>query len=143
VRAIVLDSVYDYPKQMVKTGVQRTGVGGFPLMVKSAETGFEWLNYGYKDDPPLSSKLKAMNGVPILFIEAADDPELSSITREMFLKASEPREQQIIAHGNFVNLPDEEKRAYENLVVTFFLTRLPVTATSTVVTPAKSAKPVK
>ncbi len=125
VRAVVVDSVYDYPKQMVKIGVEKTGVGGFPLMVRSAETGFEWLNYGYKNDPPLSAKLKALNGVPVLFIAAADDQELASITRDMFLKASEPREQQIIAHGNFVNLPDDEKRTYENRVVTFFLTRCP------------------
>ncbi|HMD43352.1 MAG TPA: hypothetical protein VKH45_09775, partial [Candidatus Acidoferrum sp.] len=143
VRAVVLDSVYDYPKQMVRIGVEKTGVGGFPLMVKSAETGFEWLNYGYKDDPPLSSKLKAMNGVPILFIEAADDPELSTITRNMFMKASDPREQQIVAHGNFVNMPDDEKRAYENRVVTFFLTKLPVTAINTSTVASKATKPGK
>jgi pimeloyl-ACP methyl ester carboxylesterase len=127
VRAMVLDSVYDYPKQMVKIGVERTGVGGFPLMVTSAQTCFEWLNYAYKGDAALSTKMKNLSGVPILFIGAADDPELASITRNMFLKAQEPREQAIIAHGNFVNLPDDEKRTYENRVVTFFLTRLPVT----------------
>jgi uncharacterized protein len=143
VRAIVLDSVYDYPKQMVKIGVEKTGVGGFPLMVRSAETGFEWLNYAYKNDPSLSSKLKFLNGVPILFLEAADDPELSAISRDMFLKASEPREQQIIAHGNFVNLPDEEKRTYEDRVVTFFLTRLPVSATAVATTAAKPVKNTK
>src|SRR5208282_1795942 len=126
VRALVLDSVYDTPKQMVKIGVEKTGVGGFPLMVKSAETTFEWLNYAYKDDPPVSSQLKLLDSVPILFIQATDDPELGAITRNIFLKASEPREQAILAHGNFVNLPDEEKRAYENRVVSFFLSRLPV-----------------
>ena len=126
VRAIVLDSVYDYPKQMVKIGVERTGVGGFPMMVKSAQTCFEWLNYAYKDDPPLSANLKRVAGVPILFIQAADDPELAAINRQMFLKAPEPREEAIIAHGNFVNLADDEKREYENRVVSFFLTRLPV-----------------
>ncbi len=127
VRALVLDSVYDYPKQMVKMGVEKTGVGGFPMMVKSAQTSFEWLNYAYKNNPPLSAKLKSLSGsgVPILFIGAADDPELAAITREMFLKAGEPREMAIVAHGNFVNLPDDEKRTYENRVVTFFLTRLP------------------
>jgi uncharacterized protein len=144
VRALALDSVYDYPTQMVKIGVEKTGVGGFPLMVKSAETGFEWLNYGYKDDPPLSAKLKTMIGVPILFIQAADDPELSSITRNMFMKAPEPREQQIVAHGNFVNLPDDEKRSYEDRVVTFFLTRLPVMSMNPATTVAvKATKPVK
>jgi predicted alpha/beta-fold hydrolase len=126
VRAMVLDSVYDSPNQMVKVGVDRTGVGGFPMMVKSAQKCFELLNYKYKDEPPISTKLKAMAGVPMLFVQAADDPQLSSITREMFLKAPEPREQVIIPHGNFVNLPDDEKRIYENGVVSFFLARLPV-----------------
>jgi len=140
VRAVVLDSVYDSPNQMVKVGVDRTGVGGFPMMVKSAQRCFEWLNYKYKDEPPISTKLKAMAGVPMLFVQAADDPELSSITREMFLKAPEPREQVIIPHGNFVNLPDEEKRVYENGVVTFFLTRLPVIQVAP--SPASTSAPV-
>lgn len=143
VRALVLDSVYDYPKQMVKIGVEKTGVGGFPLMVKSAQTTFEWLNYAYKDDPPLSSRLKQLTGVPILFIEAADDPELGAITRNMFLKAPEPREEAIIAHGNFVNLPDDEKRAYENRVVSFFLARLPVTGAPEIVIPSKGTRGAK
>ena len=146
VRALALDSVYDYPKQMVKIGVEKTGVGGFPLMVTSAQMCFEWLNRPYKNDPPLSAKLKGLNGVPILFIQAADDPELSAYTREMFLKAPEPREQAIIAHGNFVNLPDDEKRQYENRVVTFFLARLPVTqvvSTPAAATPSTAAAPAK
>ena len=109
-------------------------------MVRSAQTSFEWLNYAYKNDPPLSAKLKRLSDVPILFIGAADDPELAAITREMFLKAGEPREQAIVAHGNFVNLPDDEKRMYENRVVTFFLTRLPITSVEPVpVKPAPKA----
>jgi hypothetical protein len=112
------------------------------LMVRSAQTGFDWLNYAYKNDPPLSARLKTLSNVPILFIQAADDPELSSITRTMFLKASEPREQAIVAHGNFVNLPDDEKRTYENRVVSFFLVRLPITAAPAASTAAvtKTAK---
>jgi hypothetical protein len=65
--------------------------------------------------------------VPKLFIEASDDPELADITRQVFLKAPEPRDQEILAHGNFVSLNDDEKRAYENRVVSFFLLRLPAT----------------
>jgi hypothetical protein len=41
------------------------------------------------------------------------------------LKAPEPRDQAIIPHGNFVSLGDEDKRTYENRVVSFFLLRLP------------------
>ncbi len=76
----------------------------------------------------------------MLFIEPSDDPATASITREMFLKAPEPREEAVIQHGNFVNLPDDEKREYENRVVTFFLTRFPVTQAVANVPPAKSAK---
>jgi len=125
IRALVLDSVYDEPKQMVKVGVERNGLGGFPLMVRAAELSFGYLNYDRRDDPPLSRKLITLAGVPTLFIQAMDDPELAETTRQMFLKAPEPREQAIIAHGNFVSLGDEEKRAYENRVVSFFLVRLP------------------
>jgi len=139
VRALVLDSVYDSPKQMVKIGVEKTGVGGFPLMVWSAQTSFEWLNHVYRKAPPLSTGFQRLSGVPILFIGAADDPELAAITRQMYLKAGEPRELAIVAHGNFVNLPEDEKRMYENRVVTFFLTRLPPTSVEPA--PVKHAAP--
>jgi pimeloyl-ACP methyl ester carboxylesterase len=125
IRALVLDSVYDQPEQMVKVGVERNGLGGFPFMVRAASLSFEYLNYAHRDDPPVSRKLLALNGVPTLWIQAVDDPELAETTRQMFLKASEPREQAIIPHGNFVSLGDEDKRTYENRVVSFFLLRLP------------------
>ena len=127
IRALVLDSVYDQPQQMVKVGVERNGLGGFPFMVRAAEFSFGYLNYAHRDDPPLSRKLITLLGVPTLYIQALDDPELAESTRQMFLKAAEPREQAIIPHGNFVSLNDEDKRSYENRVVSFFLVRLPAT----------------
>jgi uncharacterized protein len=127
IRAIVLDSVYDLPEQMVKIGVERTGLGSFPLMVRSAEWSFTWLNYKYREDPPLSKKLNSLVAVPKLFIEPSDDPELSDITRQMFMKAPEPRDQVIIPHGNFASMDDSDKRDYENRVVSFFLLKLPAT----------------
>jgi len=127
IRALVLDSVYDQPQQMVKVGVERNGLGGFPFMVRAAEFSFGYLNYAHRDDPPLSRKLITLLGVPTLYIQALDDPELAESTRQLFLKAAEPREQAIIPHGNFVSLDDEDKRSYENRVVSFFLVRLPAT----------------
>ena len=125
VRALVLDSVYDQPKQMVKVGVEKNGLGGFPLMVRAAEMSFEYLNYQHRNDPPLSSRLNVMLNVPTLYIQALDDPELAEATRNMFLKAPEPRDQAIIAHGNFASMGDDDKRTYENRVVSFYLLRLP------------------
>src|SRR5437588_2644636 len=128
IRALILDSVYDEPEQMVKVGVERNGLGTFPLMVRSTQISFEYLNNGHRNDPPLSGQLLALNGVPKLFIQAQDDPELGATTRQMFLQAPEPREQAILPHGDFVSLSDQEKRDYENRVVSFFLLRLPPTA---------------
>src|SRR6267142_4677506 len=127
IRALVLDSVYDAPEQMVKVGVERNGLSGFPFMVRSAELSFQYLNYAHRDDPPLSKKLITLAGVPTLYMQAVDDPELAAITQQIFLKAPEPREQAIIAHGNFASLNDDDKRTYENRVVSFFLLRLPAT----------------
>jgi hypothetical protein len=45
----------------------------------------------------------------------------------MYLKAPDPKDQASMAHGNFSNMSDEDKRAYENRVVSFFLLRLPAT----------------
>ena len=126
IRALILDSVYDDPQQMVKIGVERNGLGTFPFMIRATQLIFGYLNSIHRHDPPLSSKLDALNGIPTLFIQALDDPDLAAVTRDMFLKAPEPRDQALIPHGNFVGLSEEEKRDYENRVVSFFLLRLPV-----------------
>lgn len=126
IRVLVLDSVYDRPEQMLTLQVQKTGLGGFPLMIRSARFAFRWLNIEYHEAPALSKQLSKVAGVPKLFIQAIDDPDLARTTRELFLAAPEPRDQAIIARGNFVGMSDEDKRDYENRVVSYFLLRLPV-----------------
>jgi pimeloyl-ACP methyl ester carboxylesterase len=138
IRALILDSVYDDPEQMVKVGVEHNGLATFPLMIRSTQLTFGYLNNPHRHDPLLSSNLRALNGVPTLFIQGMDDPELAAATLQMFQQAPEPREQAIIPHGNFVSLSDQEKRDYENRVVSFFLLRLPATAA-----PSAATKPLK
>ena len=125
VRALIIDSVYDQPPLMVKIQVDKTGLGVFPLMARSAEWSFEWLNYQFRQTPPLSKRLSRLAGMPKVFIQAVDEPTLAQSTRDLFLKAPEPREQVILPRGNFPSMQDEDKRAYENRVVSFFLLRLP------------------
>ena len=126
--ALILDSVYDQPKEIVKVEVRKTGLGGFPFMVRAAEFSFDWLNYEHRQDPPLSSRLNTLAGVPKLFLQPADAPEVAESTRQLFSKSPEPREIVMVAHGNFDSLPEDEKRMYENRVVAFFLLRLPPAA---------------
>ena len=127
VHALILDSVYDSPEVMVKIGVEKEGLAGIPLMARSAELSFGWINHKYHGEKPLTWKLDTLAGVPKLFIEAADDPELAGATQKMFKLAPEPKEQATIPHGNFVEMEDADKRNYENRIVSYFLLRLPAT----------------
>jgi pimeloyl-ACP methyl ester carboxylesterase len=127
VHALILDSVYDSPEEMVKIGVEKEGLAGIPLMARSAELSFGWINHKYHGEKPLTWKFDTLAGVPKLFIEAADDPELAGATQKMFKSAPEPKEQATIPRGNFVEMEDADKRNYENRVVSYFLLRLPAT----------------
>lgn len=131
VRALVLDSVYETPEQMVKIGVERAGMSQLPLMARSAEVSFGWINHKYRGEKPLTWKLDGLLGVPKLFIAAADDPELADITLKIYKNAPEPKDQVTILHGNFPNLGDQDKRDYENRVVSYFLLRLPASGKGT------------
>ena len=125
VRALVLDSVYDIPDQMVRIGVERAGMNKLPFMERSAQVSFDWINHKYRTEKPLSWRLDGLAGVPKLFIAAADDPELADTTFKIFKSAPEPKDQVTILRGNFPNLGDDDKRDYENRVVSYFLLRLP------------------
>ena len=116
---------------MVRVGVERQGLGGFPLMIKSAEFSFQWLNHQYRGELPLSNtkRMASLNRRPETYLfESADEPELGDVTRQIYLKAPDPKDQATIPHGNFASMDDEDKREYENRVVSFFLLKLPPTA---------------
>ncbi len=126
VRAVVVDSVYNQPADMVALQVERSGLAGLPLIKRLARRGFLWLNRGYRHEPPLSQGLARLAGVSKLYISAGDDPELARSTRELFLRSPEPREQTILAKGDYAGMMDDEKRSYENRTVSFFLLNLPI-----------------
>jgi pimeloyl-ACP methyl ester carboxylesterase len=125
IRAIVVDSIYDDPSQMVNMQINRTGLGGLPMVGRWAHFGFRWLNYPYRRTPPISGQMASLEGVPKLFIQVLDEPRLAEMTQEMFEHAPEPREQAILPHGDYGNMLDEDKHAYETRIINFFLLRLP------------------
>src|SRR3989442_14514242 len=57
IRALVLDSVYDEPRQMVKVRVARNGASRYPLLVSSASQSFQSLKHADRPVATLSRKL--------------------------------------------------------------------------------------
>ncbi len=124
VRAFAVESMYNQPAEMVRLQVDRSGLSALPLMGRFAQFGFKLLSYSHRHEPPLSQRLTRLASVAKLYIQASDDPQLAQSTRELFLASPEPREQAILAKGNYAAMLDEERRSYENRIVSFFLLHL-------------------
>jgi hypothetical protein len=109
---------------MVRVEVKRSGLGALPMMQNTIVLGFRGLTYRYRHLPPLSDVLPRLAGVHELFLESSEEPELVQSTRDLFRLAPQPKELAELAHGNYAGMLDEEKRSYENRIVSFFLLNL-------------------
>ncbi len=125
VRAMVAESVYDQPQDMVRLLVARDGLDHLPLLSRFAVKVFTTLNYQSRGTPPLSARLSRLAGTAKLFVEANDSPGLVESTHRLSVLSPEPKQEVLLSHGNYAGMLDDEKRAYENRIVTFFLTNLP------------------
>jgi hypothetical protein len=106
---------------MVRLQVKRSGLGALPMMEGAALFAFRMLNHKYRDEPPLSSQLPKLAGIQKLFLEAADDPEFERSTQILYQESPGPKELAELARGNYAAMLDDEKRNYENRIVSFFL----------------------
>jgi pimeloyl-ACP methyl ester carboxylesterase len=128
VKALTVESVYDRPQDMAAVLIGRQGAARLPLLNSFARKGFYWLHYSDRQTPPLSANLGRLAGVAKLFLGTSEEPGLADSTQELFRLAPEPKDMTMLAHGQYAGLVDEEKRDYENRLVTFFLTNLPLEA---------------
>jgi hypothetical protein len=64
--------------------------------------------------------------MPKLFVTSNEDTRLSQSTEELFRSSPDPKELEMLSHGQYTTLVDDEKRAYENRLVSFFLLHLPL-----------------
>jgi len=125
VRAIALDSVYNEPLDFLDLQVSRSGLNVLPLTPTLCRLGFRLMNFSDRKTPPLAERLSKMTGVAKLFVLANDNRVLGSATSDLFLKAAQPRQQIIISKSNYAAMSSEDKHAYENSIVQFFLENLP------------------
>jgi pimeloyl-ACP methyl ester carboxylesterase len=128
VRAIAAESPYGQPTDMVALQVKRSGLGSLPLATSMSQMIFGWLNSQYRNVPPLKTRIGKLSGVAQLYLQSPDEPSLAASASELFRISSPPHELVVLQHGNYAGMLDDEKRNYENRIVSFFLVNLPTSA---------------
>ncbi len=124
VQALAVESVYDRPQDMVRFLGARYGLASLQLLRNFAENSFLLINYPDRKTQPLSARLSRLADVPKLFLAATDEPDLMDSTHRLFVLSPEPKEEATLPHGNYAGMLDDEKRTYENRIVSFFLLTL-------------------
>jgi len=125
VRAVAVESPYNHPDNMVALLVSRSGLGSLPTVTPLAQSIFHWLNPQFRKVPPLTTRIGKLSGIPQLYLEASDDSALAASTSNLFEASPPPHELAVVPHGNYGGMLDDEKRDYENRIVSFFLVNLP------------------
>jgi pimeloyl-ACP methyl ester carboxylesterase len=125
VAALVVDSVYDKPQDLLQIEVGNSGLSALPFIAEFCDFGFRMLNYQYRERLPLSVRLGTTRGIPKLFIRSDDKPVLAQDTAAIFAKAPDPK-QMTEQSVSYRDMSDEDRRNYENEVANFFAQYLPL-----------------
>lgn len=125
VKALAVDSVYDQPRAMFDLLGRRSALSKFPMALTFGRWGYVMLNWGSRNDPPLSERIAGLRDASKLFIQGRDNPELAQSTLQLFLKSPEPRKQAVIPKSNYVMMQEDERKTYETDVVHFFREAFP------------------
>ncbi|HXW61831.1 MAG TPA: alpha/beta fold hydrolase [Candidatus Acidoferrales bacterium] len=127
VAAFAVDDAYDDPRTMARLEIQKSGLTALPFVDRLSDFGFRMVNYSFRNEPPVSTRLARTAGVPKLFIQSDDHPALSNQTLDLFIKAPDPkstfREPQ-----SYRDMSDDDRKNYESQIVSFFLQSIPPTA---------------
>lgn len=124
IAAVIVDDPYDNPRDMLQIQAGHSGLTALPFIGRACDFGFRMLNYSFRNEPPVSSRLSNTSGIPKLFIETDDRPELASETLRIYGKAPDPK--QLVHDGmSYFSMSDDDRKVYENQIVTFFLQAIP------------------
>ncbi len=126
VKAVVLDSVYPRPGALLRLELARLGGNIVPLVTPLAVAEFRMVSLLYGSPGDLSAKLNQTAGLPKLFIAGEDSPQLGSMTQQLYAQAPGPKELSELPRTNMAAMVEEERRNYENVVVSFFFRTLPL-----------------
>jgi pimeloyl-ACP methyl ester carboxylesterase len=124
IAALVVDSPYSDPRAMVQIEARRSGLAVLPLVGRFCDFGFRMVNYKYRHDPPVTGALPRLKGVPKLFFQVDDRPELTNETLRLFDRAPDPK-LLVRDRASYAEMSDDDRKNYENQIVNFFLQYIP------------------
>ncbi|HVN08646.1 MAG TPA: alpha/beta hydrolase [Patescibacteria group bacterium] len=130
VAAVVVDSVYNDPFDFFTIELDRDGYGSMPIVGWMARLGFRIAELPYRGQPPLYARLGALVKIPKLFIALRENTKLATSTLQLMNASPEPHEQWVMPQGSYLTMTNDEKRTYDNTVLSFFLRTLPPVAST-------------
>jgi pimeloyl-ACP methyl ester carboxylesterase len=127
VAALAVDDAYNDPRAMVQIELRKSGLQTLPYVARFADFGFKMFEYPFRNEPPVSALLARTRGIPKLFVVSDDRPALANETLELFVKAPDPK-QMLRERLSYRDMSDDDRKAYENQIVNFFLQSIPPTS---------------
>lgn len=129
VAAFAVADVYDTPEDLLRIQVRQSGLTAVPYVLNASDFIFRMVNYPDRMTPPASANIGRTHGIPKLFITSADEPTLATDTTELYNEAPDPK--QILRDSTrYRDMSDDDRKAYENAIVSFFLQYLPPTGSA-------------
>jgi len=122
--AFALTDVYGDPREMLRIQVQQSGLTALPYIASSSDFIFRMANYPYRLTPPASTNIGRTHGIPKLFVTSDDQPELANDTLQLYNEAPDPK-QILRDRVRYRDMSDDDRKNYENAIVSFFLQNLP------------------
>ncbi|MDE3108374.1 MAG: alpha/beta fold hydrolase [Acidobacteriota bacterium] len=124
VGAFAVTDVYRSPREMLHMQVRQSGLTAVPYVLNASDAIFRLINYLYRSTPLVSADIGRTHGVPKLFIISDDQPQLASETTELYNEAPDPK--QLLRDAvRYRDMSDDDRKNYENAIVSFFLQYLP------------------
>jgi pimeloyl-ACP methyl ester carboxylesterase len=127
ISAVIVDDAYPDPRDMVQIEAKQSGLAVLPYVGRFCDWGFRLMNYQFRNEPPVTSRLGFTNGIPKLFFQSDSRPALASETLTLFILSPEPK-QLVRTKTRYSEMTDDDRKNYENVVVSFFVTNISPTS---------------
>jgi pimeloyl-ACP methyl ester carboxylesterase len=129
IAAVAVDNAYPDPRKMMQIQLKHSGLGVIPWVSKATDFGFRMANYQFRNEPSVTARLSQLKTMPKLFVVSNDQQDLALQMLDVFVAAPQPK-QMVRDQLSYADMSDDDRKNYENQIVSFFLQNIPPGETS-------------